>query len=68
MSDLTIDDVLRALEGFDPVLSLKAARATELSTATLRRRVQSGELQAMKTRPRRGVLVRPDGTGDQKHR
>ena len=55
MRELILDDFLDALDGLPPVLGLRqAARATGLSTATLRRRVQSGELHAMKTRPRRG--------------
>ncbi len=56
---LQVDEVLKALEDLPPVLDLRdASRATGLSSATLRRRVVSGELAALRTRTGRGGRLR----------
>ena len=59
MSDLRLEEVLTALDDLPPVLELKeVAQVTALSSATIRRRVQLGELSAMRTCSGRGGRLR----------
>lgn len=55
MNTIRIEDVLENLAEVPPVVGLQeASRATGLSPTTLRRRVRSGELRALRARGTRG--------------
>jgi hypothetical protein len=56
---LDLDEAMKALEDLPAILDLRdASRATGLSPATLRRRVASGELTALRTSAGRGGRMR----------